>query len=222
MADTKISALAAASALAGTETIPGVQSGGNVKITPAQILAYATSDAASTVRTTRNAAQSFTLNGSGVAANTFPVPSVRPVTAAKNIAFDVVPSAGAASISGYGYAWLDICSADIQEAAGAVQCAHLAIRSDFAEISMRAFSAAGDESTTKLPIVFGVGGDTDVTECFRSRTDGRFQFGSANIVANGSVATAMSSVGPTGARTTIQKWFRIYDNSGNPFYVPAW
>lgn len=40
MADTKISALAAASALGGTEEIPGVQSAGNVKITPAQIKTY--------------------------------------------------------------------------------------------------------------------------------------------------------------------------------------
>lgn len=40
MADTKISAMAAATALAGTEAIPGVQAGGNVKITPAQISTY--------------------------------------------------------------------------------------------------------------------------------------------------------------------------------------
>lgn len=40
MADTKISALSAASALGGTEEIPGVQSGGNVKITPTQIKAF--------------------------------------------------------------------------------------------------------------------------------------------------------------------------------------
>lgn len=40
MPDTKISALSAASALGGTEEIPGVQSAGNVKITPAQIKTY--------------------------------------------------------------------------------------------------------------------------------------------------------------------------------------
>lgn len=41
MADTKISALTDASALAGAEQIPGVQSGGNVKMTPAQIAVFA-------------------------------------------------------------------------------------------------------------------------------------------------------------------------------------
>lgn len=40
MADTKISLLPNAGALGGTEQIPGVQSGGNVKITPNQINAY--------------------------------------------------------------------------------------------------------------------------------------------------------------------------------------
>jgi hypothetical protein len=40
MADTKISALANAAALGGGEKLPGVQSGGNVGITPAQIRTY--------------------------------------------------------------------------------------------------------------------------------------------------------------------------------------
>jgi hypothetical protein len=40
MANTKISALAAATALAGTEAIPGVQSSANVKITPEQIKTF--------------------------------------------------------------------------------------------------------------------------------------------------------------------------------------
>ena len=40
MADTKISALSAGTALAGTEEIPGVQSAATVKFTPAQIRTY--------------------------------------------------------------------------------------------------------------------------------------------------------------------------------------
>lgn len=40
MANAKISALSAAAALGGTETIPGVQSGVTVKLTPAQIKTY--------------------------------------------------------------------------------------------------------------------------------------------------------------------------------------
>jgi len=40
MADTKISALSDATTLGGTEQIPGVQSGANVKMTPAQLKTY--------------------------------------------------------------------------------------------------------------------------------------------------------------------------------------
>jgi hypothetical protein len=40
VADTRISDLSAASALAGTEAIPGVQSAANVKMTPIQITTY--------------------------------------------------------------------------------------------------------------------------------------------------------------------------------------
>jgi hypothetical protein len=43
MADTKTSALTDASALGGTEQIPGVQSAANVKMTPAQLATYALS-----------------------------------------------------------------------------------------------------------------------------------------------------------------------------------
>lgn len=46
MADTKTSAETAASALTGVELIRGVQSGSNVKITPAQILTYALANGA--------------------------------------------------------------------------------------------------------------------------------------------------------------------------------
>ena len=44
--------------------------------------------------------------------------------------------------------------------------------------------------------------------------------GTGTFQANGSVATALTSVGPTGSRTTVQKWLTVYDGNGNPFYVP--
>ncbi len=154
--------------------------------------------------------------------NGFGVPYVKPKAATTVGVLDVMPNGQPSSIAGYGYAWIDVCHRDISAGPQAVQCAHLAIRSDFAEISMRAFSVAGDNSGTRLPLVFGVGRDTDVTECFRSAIDGTFQFGSPNIKANGSVATVLGSLGPSGSRTTVQKWFQIKDASGNPFFIPAW
>lgn len=40
-----------------------------------------------------------------------------------------------------------------------------------------------------------------------------------NFTANGSVGTSMSSLGPTGSHTTIQKWLTITDNAGNTGYI---
>jgi hypothetical protein len=39
-------------------------------------------------------------------------------------------------------------------------------------------------------------------------------------VANGSVATVLTSLGPTGAATTVQEWLRISVN-GTDRYIPC-
>lgn len=51
-------------------------------------------------------------------------------------------------------------------------------------------------------------------------TNGKINFVNANV-ANGAVATAMSSVGPTGAATTIQGWLAI-KVGGTARFVPFW
>jgi hypothetical protein len=49
------------------------------------------------------------------------------------------------------------------------------------------------------------------------------KFGSpAQWTANGSVATAMTSVGPTGSHTTVQEWFTVIDSAGTTRYIPAY
>ncbi len=40
--------------------------------------------------------------------------------------------------------------------------------------------------------------------------------------ANGSVATTMTSLGPSGAHTTVQKWLTVKDDSGTTYYIPAY
>lgn len=53
-------------------------------------------------------------------------------------------------------------------------------------------------------------------------TSGRVRFaGSGAWTANGSTATSVTSVGPSGARTTVQRWLTVEDNVGNRFYIPA-
>jgi hypothetical protein len=43
----------------------------------------------------------------------------------------------------------------------------------------------------------------------------------ANFSANGSVATTLGSVGPTGAQTTVQEWLTFQDAAGTTRYVPC-
>ncbi len=50
---------------------------------------------------------------------------------------------------------------------------------------------------------------------------GEPQFTSAAaFAANGSVATAMSSVGPVGSHTTVQRWLTIVDETGTLRWAP--
>ena len=51
-------------------------------------------------------------------------------------------------------------------------------------------------------------------------TTQNLKFASASIAANGSVATAMSSLGPTGSHTTIQEWLVVKNASGVVRYIP--
>lgn len=48
------------------------------------------------------------------------------------------------------------------------------------------------------------------------------QFGSSStFTANGTTATALTSLGPAGASTTVQEWLTIQDNSGTTRYIPC-
>ena len=51
---------------------------------------------------------------------------------------------------------------------------------------------------------------------------GAIQAGSGAFTANGTVATTMTSLGPTGSHTTVQEWFTITDASGVVRYIPAY
>lgn len=44
---------------------------------------------------------------------------------------------------------------------------------------------------------------------------------SQSFSANGSVATSITSVGPTGANTTVQEWLTIKNASGTTRYIPC-
>lgn len=50
---------------------------------------------------------------------------------------------------------------------------------------------------------------------------GPIKLGSGAFTVNGSVATAMTSLGPAGSHTTVQEWFTITNASGVVRYIPA-
>lgn len=91
-----------------------------------------------------------------------------------------------------------------------------------AEISA-VVDGAVSTGTVPVSLVFStVTSSSGPVERLRVRADGLMQFGSPSWTANGSVATTMTSLGPTGSHTTVQKWFTVKDDSGTTYYIPAY
>ena len=77
------------------------------------------------------------------------------------------------------------------------------------------FSATAGNTTFFVP------GESDATILFTGSSTLLSTLQPLSTVANGSVATALSSIGPTGAHTTVQEWFAIPDLNGTIRYVPG-
>ncbi len=69
----------------------------------------------------------------------------------------------------------------------------------------------------------GVGGtDTNLDLKLTPKGTGILQVGTTgSMAANGAVATALSSVGPTGSNTTVQEWLQIKNSDGTVRYIPC-
>jgi hypothetical protein len=69
---------------------------------------------------------------------------------------------------------------------------------------------------------FKVDGSGNITAPSVGNGSAALEFtGSAQWTANGSVATALSNIGPTGSHTTVQTWFTVKDSGGVTRYIPA-
>jgi hypothetical protein len=95
-----------------------------------------------------------------------------------------------------------------------------------------ALQAQAQASAVNSVVVFGTAtgsaptiqstGDTNLDLNLKANGTGTLQAGSSGSwSANGAVATALTSVGPTGAATTVQKWLTIKDNGGVIRYIPC-
>lgn len=79
----------------------------------------------------------------------------------------------------------------------------------------------GGNATGVAPYIAATGSDTNVDLELLTQGSGLVKFGSSsNFAANGSVATTLTSLGPTGSHTTVQKWLAVKDSAGATFYIP--
>jgi len=82
-------------------------------------------------------------------------------------------------------------------------------------------NVTGDYSDLATDITATIFANTGVSTSVAKMNQSIQYTGSTTFVANGSVATTLTSVGPTGANTTVRKWLTVYDAAGNPFYLPC-
>jgi hypothetical protein len=77
-------------------------------------------------------------------------------------------------------------------------------------------------ATTVAPIVEAGGADVNIDLVLRTKGTGQLQVGLAGqMAANGTVATALTAVGPTGANVTVQEWLQIKNSAGVIRYIPC-
>jgi len=62
---------------------------------------------------------------------------------------------------------------------------------------------------------------TALTELYLQPAGGPVRVGSGMIAANGSVATAMTNLGPAGSHTTVQEWLTVKNAAGTVRYIPC-
>jgi hypothetical protein len=77
-------------------------------------------------------------------------------------------------------------------------------------------------ATGASPSLAVAGSDTNIDLTLSPKGTGMLKLGTSGaFAANGSVATAMSSLGPAGSHTTVQEWLVIRNNSGTIRYIPC-
>lgn len=70
-------------------------------------------------------------------------------------------------------------------------------------------------------VVFSTNGSGNEAFRLRNASGGRISLGTLSRAANGTVATVLGSLGPTGAATTVQEWLTVQSNGGaNQRWIP--
>jgi len=148
------------------------------------------------------------------------------VTTAGTNAASVVTVGGAQTLTNKTIA-TPTFTGDVTFASGSITSGGILTMTQIVATYLGGGAAAG--SILHLRSTYGVGttdaikfevGNNGATVAGQINTDGSWQFGSPSVVANGSVATALSSVGPTGSHTTVQEWLAVKNSGGTVRYIP--
>lgn len=75
--------------------------------------------------------------------------------------------------------------------------------------------------TTSVAPTINISWNTTGNTLSLQPTGGTLKLGSTLMTANGAVATALSSIGPTGSHTTVQEWLTVTNAAGAIRYIPA-
>lgn len=101
-------------------------------------------------------------------------------------------------------------------ASSTLQAVTTASNVDFLQVTG---SATGNPGSVTLA---AAGTDSNIDLVLTSKGTGVLKMGIAGqFAANGSVATAMSSLGPAGSHTTIQKWLIVKDSTNTTLWIPC-
>jgi hypothetical protein len=84
--------------------------------------------------------------------------------------------------------------------------------------SVNFLQATGSATGAGTATLAAAGTDSNIDIVLTAKGTGAVRIAT---VANGAVATALSSVGPTGSHATVQEWFAVKNASGVVRYIPA-
>ena len=139
------------------------------------------------------------MNGSGALTDLAKVDATAGLTAVTQVSTPKVTSNAASAL-------------DLQTSGGTqFEIAHTAS-------SVNYLQATGSASGAGTATLAAAGSDSNIDVVLTPKGSGAVRL---TTVANGSVATALSSLGPTGSHATVQEWFAVKNASGTVRYIPA-
>lgn len=134
----------------GTAVTAGTINGTTIGATTPSSGKFTTIDASDIISQSESTARGWSINTRSVV-TTFPVPSFQPTQNNTVIAIDVMPKGAPTESSGNGFAWVDVCNADVKDNGNAVYGIRNAAVGNGARISSFNYNGA-----TAKPLIFGI------------------------------------------------------------------